>query len=175
MRTRWILLIAAAALTVTAFGCATRRSPGERFDDAWITSKVKTKIAADTTVNPFEINVDTRAGVVYLRGAVEEEEDRRQAERIARDTKGVVDVRNEIEIGDPTTRENMSDAWILTKVKSKLAGDSEINPFNIDVDVSRGVVTLSGTVAKSEARRQAEALARETKGVKDVRNEIEVE
>jgi hypothetical protein len=71
--------------------------------------------------------------------------------------------------------EQIDDNWILTKVKSKLTGDGDINPFNIDVDVLDGVVTLSGKVKKEEAKEGAERHAESTKGVKQVINKIEVE
>ena len=74
-----------------------------------------------------------------------------------------------------TTGEQIDDAWINTKIKAKLTGDSEINPFNIDVDVLNGVVTLTGKVAKPDTKEQAGRFARQTKGVKQVINEIEVE
>ena len=74
-----------------------------------------------------------------------------------------------------TTGEQIDDGWITTKIKAKLVGDSDINPFNIDVDVLNGVVTLSGKVKKADTKEEAERLARDTKGVKQVVNDIEVE
>ena len=68
----------------------------------------------------------------------------------------------------------VDDAAITTKVKAKLAADGDINPFNIDVDTNEGVVTLQGRVAKEEARTKAEALARETDGVRRVINLVKV-
>lgn len=70
--------------------------------------------------------------------------------------------------------EQLADAEIATKVKSKLTGDPEINPFNIDVDVNEGVVRLSGKVEKVEARDEAVAHARDTEGVVRVINDIEI-
>jgi hyperosmotically inducible periplasmic protein len=74
-----------------------------------------------------------------------------------------------------TTGEQVDDGWITTKIKAKLAGDGDINPFNIDVDVLDGVVTLSGKVKKVDTKQEAERLARDTKGVKNVVNKIEVD
>ena len=74
-----------------------------------------------------------------------------------------------------TVGEAVDDGVIVTKVKAKLAADGDINPFNIDVDSNDGVVTLQGTVAKSEARSKAEEHARETSGVVRVINLIKVE
>jgi hyperosmotically inducible protein len=67
-------------------------------DDAAITVKVKTKLAADPEVNALSIDVDTSAGVVTLTGRTTSEALRQEAEKLARGTEGVVDVRNYLEI-----------------------------------------------------------------------------
>jgi len=168
-------LLAAIVAVLLAPACATTRSASKQVDDAWITTKVESKLAADPEVNNFEIDVDTQDGVVRLSGNVEQAAARKEAEELARSTEGVTQVVNEIEIGDPSFKENVTDAWIVTKIKAKLTGDGDINPFNIDVDAVEGVVTLSGIVKKEEAKREAERLARDTAGVKEVRNQIEVD
>ena len=173
--TRTFFAAAALVTLLLAPGCATNRSASDQVDDAWITSKVESKLAADPEVNNFEIDVDTQDGVVRLSGNVEQEKARQEAEKLARSTEGVVAVKNEIEIGDPSFKENVTDAWIVTKIKAKLSASGDVNPFNVDVDAVEGVVTLSGIVEKEEAKRVAEQLARDTQGVKEVRNQIKVE
>ena len=174
-RKRWMIATAVLVVAMGSLACSSTQTTGEQTSDAWITSKVTARMTADPEVNPFEIDVDTTDGVVRLSGMVETDLQRREAEEIARNTEGVKRVDNDIEIGDPTLRENIDDSWIATKVKSKLVADPDINKFNIDVDVLQGVVTLSGTVKTTYARANAEELARRTKGVVDVKNLIEVE
>ena len=174
-RTTSALCAVALAAMLLAPGCMTTRSASGQVDDAWITSKVESKLAADPEVNNFEIDVDTQEGVVRLSGNVEQEKARQEAEKLARNTEGVKAVKNEIELGDPTFKENVTDAWIVTKIKAKLSASGDVNPFNIDVDAVEGVVTLSGIVKKEEAKREAERIARDTKGVKEVHNQIKVE
>jgi hypothetical protein len=119
--------------------------------------------------------VDTTDGVVRLSGTVEGEKARSEAVRLAENTDGVVRVVNDIEIGDPTFAQNVNDKAIETKIKAKLTGDPEINPFNIDVDSQRGgEVTLTGTVDDETTKDEAEKIARNTDGVKSVNNRIEV-
>jgi hyperosmotically inducible protein len=74
-----------------------------------------------------------------------------------------------------TAGEQVDDGVIVSKIKAKLTGDSEINSFNIDVDSNNGEVTLQGTVAKDLARTRAEQHARETEGVRRVINLVKVE
>ena len=62
---------------------------GEAVTDAAITSAVKTKMLADSTVKGLKIDVDTNNGVVTLNGNVASKAEMDKAIMIARDTKGV--------------------------------------------------------------------------------------
>jgi hyperosmotically inducible protein len=168
------LVLAATLLAWMGLGCSTSRPIDTQASDAMITSQVKSKLAADPQTSALEIDVDTLNGTVTLRGAVDSDEERRDAERLARNTSGVRDVENELEIGSVSAGEEVSDTWIVTKVKSQLAADPEVNSFNIDVDALKGEVTLSGVVTDQRARTEAERIARATEGVTGVRNEIRV-
>jgi osmotically-inducible protein OsmY len=167
------IVIAGVALTALV-ACSTSRPLDRQASDAAITSTIESKLAANPQTNNFEIDVDTQNGEVRLTGLVETEAERSEAERLAKQTDGVRSVDNQIELGDQTVGEIADDAWILTKVKSKLAADPEVNPFNIDVDVTNGQVTLSGVVRSDRARDEAERIAQATQGVTAVQNLIEV-
>lgn len=70
--------------------------------------------------------------------------------------------------------QQVDDATITSKVKTKLTADPQVNPFNIDVDTDDGIVTLRGRVEDAEAKTAAGQLARDTNGVRGVRNDIRV-
>jgi len=95
-----IALAVAVAVMMGLAGCRSTVSPGRQVDDAAITAKVKTKLAADGDINPFNIDVDTNEGVVTLQGRVKKEEARTKAEQLARDTSGVKRVINLVKVGD---------------------------------------------------------------------------
>lgn len=67
-----------------------------------------------------------------------------------------------------------SDPGITTAVKSKLAVDDTVKAYELDVDTSDRVVTLSGVVETQAAKDQAVMLARQTDGVRDVIDQITV-
>jgi hyperosmotically inducible protein len=159
---------------MAAVGCATSQPIDTQANDALITSKIEAKLAADPDTNNFEIDVDTLNGVVRLRGLVETESERREAEQLALATEGVRRVDNQLELGDLDVAGNSADAWLVTKVKSKLLADPQVNSFDIDVDALDGEVILSGVVTAASVRQEAEQIARATEGVKSVRNEIRV-
>ena len=69
---------------------------------------------------------------------------------------------------------SQSDAGITTAVKSKMAADDSVKAYKIDVDTQNKVVTLSGEVDTSAQREQAVSIARNTKGVADVIDQLRV-
>ena len=90
-----------AIVVATAIGCAatpTRESTGEYFDDSWITAKVKAAIFSEENLKSAEINVETFKGEVQLSGYVSSGEGIRKAVALARATKGVRSVRNDMHV-----------------------------------------------------------------------------
>jgi hyperosmotically inducible protein len=69
---------------------------------------------------------------------------------------------------------SIDDAWIHTKITSKLIVDKDTPARKINVDVVNGVVTLRGRVDTTDAKEEAERIAKETDSVKRVRNLLKV-
>jgi len=67
-----------------------------------------------------------------------------------------------------------TDAGITTSVKAKLAADDTVKAYQVDVDTSNKVVTLRGDVETAAQKEQAVTIARNTKGVRDVIDQLRV-
>ncbi len=66
-------------------------------------------------------------------------------------------------------KEATSDTWITTKVKADLVTEKGIPGTDIKVETNKGVVSLSSTVAVTDAQKEmAVAIAKKIKGVKAV-------
>lgn len=167
-----LLAVLLAAAASVAAGCATTQPVGQQVDDTAITSRVKAKLGGDPAVSAFELDVDTMDGVVTLRGSVDDPEARRTAAQLAREVQGVRGVENQIEVNGETTR--VSDAGLVTNIKSRLAADPDVAAVNIDVDADGGVVTLSGVVRSDRARQRAVEIAQRVDGVRRVNDQIQV-
>ena len=186
---KWNLVVPAAALTVLAVACAPQPQEPEAtstdvaeveavpvIDDAAINAEVQYKLDHDPELDIFTVTATTSNGEVTLTGEVESEEAKAAAARAILELEGVQQVNNQVEVvAAGSAKGRITDAWITTKVKSKLAGDPQINPFNIDVDTKNRVVTLKGAVKSDLARTEAEKHATDTKAVRSVVNEITVE
>jgi hyperosmotically inducible protein len=82
-----------------ADGDTDRAHPAAFVKDSVITTKVKTKLAADKLRSLAHIHVDTdRNGMVVLRGSVKDQASADAAVSIARETEGVTSVQNNIKV-----------------------------------------------------------------------------
>ena len=74
-----------------------------------------------------------------------------------------------------TMTEKVEDGWITTKIKSEFAVNNRVSATNIHVNTDNGVVHLSGMAKSQDEANQAVSIARGIKGVKSVRNEMQIQ
>jgi osmotically-inducible protein OsmY len=68
----------------------------------------------------------------------------------------------------------VTDDTITDQIRLKLASDPVIKGGALHVEVTSGVVTLSGAVAQEKQRARADKVARRVKGVKQVIDKIAI-
>lgn len=113
-------------------------------------------------------------GIATLTGTVELYEYKADADKRIHKVKGVVAVRNDIQVAGP----EVSDAQLQKDLSEKLAYDrvGYGNAFtSIGVQVQNGVATLGGHARWDPDKDSALALVATTRGVKDVVDNIEVD
>jgi hyperosmotically inducible protein len=97
--TRALAIALLAGATLVGTGCAVIRgqeTAGAYVDDVAITTAVKAKFVEDKTVDAGAIKVQTLNGTVQLSGFAKSSAERSQAETLARNTKGVRQVKNDL-------------------------------------------------------------------------------
>ena len=127
----------------------------------------------DARVQPNEIGVAVKDGVVTLTGWVDSYLKRWAAEDAAHRVRGVRAVANDIEVRLPTAAER-TDADIATAAVRALEWDAFVPLEKIDVTVSKGWVTLKGEVEYQVQKEDAERVVRRLSGVRGVSNLIVV-
>ena len=91
-----IVMVIAMIILAGCSAMTGHQTPRAAVNDSALTTKVKTTLLADATVNAIAIDVDTTDGIVSLSGLVDNEQERRRAIQIAQSMSGVkrVDARN---------------------------------------------------------------------------------
>lgn len=72
------------------------------------------------------------------------------------------------------TRRALGEGSLTAKIKAKMALDDHVKAFDLNVDTVGSVVTVTGTVNTVAERDRALALARDTQGVTQVVDRLEV-
>jgi hyperosmotically inducible protein len=155
--------------------------------DDQLKDRIAFRIDTNNAVRKYDIKVKVAGGVATLTGDVATEAQKAEAGKIAQ-VPGVTRVDNMIVIdkdedlslaekvknGMNKSGEKISDAWITTKVNWFFVGEDSLKGSKIDVDTKDNVVTLNGFVTNTAGKNRAEALARDTDGVKRVVNNLKV-
>lgn len=146
---RYAAFVAAAGLVMTV-ACAQT--------DAGITTNVKTKMAADDTVKAYQIDVDTENGVVTLTGDVDNAAAKEQAVIIVRNTNGVRDVIDRIEVSNAAAtagrdRDNDNDLGDRIENQAReLGSDIKRETSELGSDIKRESGKLGGEIKEESAQ-----------------------
>ena len=141
--------------------------------DAQVQTDVLSELKYDARVLPNEIGVAVKDGVVTLTGWVDSYTKKWAAEDAAHRVRGVKAVANDIEVRLGIADER-TDADIAAAAVRALEWDASISIDNLDVTISKGWVTLKGSVEWQYQKNDAERVVRRLTGVKGVSNLITV-
>lgn len=157
-----------------------RRAYAQRLEDATLASIIRARLLWSTHTQATPIDVESREGVVTLRGQVSSAEAKELAGVLAGSTEGVFLVNNLISLSaadmarlreeEQKVRSDpqLSDAWINDKIQTSFMYSRNLDGPNIKVATQDGVVRLSGEVVSSEQKTIAVEVARQIRGVRGV-------
>lgn len=148
---------------------------GERIEAPIVTDEgVKKTIEAvllmDGRVDHRNIRVHVNQGHVTLIGTVPHLYHKKIAAEDAQNTVGVIWLTNELAV-----MSRREDSALLADVSFNLDTDVTLARFQIEVEVERGVVNLSGVVHRTYQKRHAREVVERVHGVLAVVNNIEVQ
>jgi len=171
-----LLLLSPVAFTADNLGTPTEQVGNDA--DVAVTVAVKGALVESGIAKTGEVQVETHERVVQLSGFVDSESTQELALQAARAVNGVESVRNDLVVrtSKPTLTERKDDTVIAARVRKQLQQQTEVRSSNdINVDVSEGLVQLSGFVDSVDKKNRAADIVASVTGVKDVRNDIALE
>ena len=145
---------------------------GARTDEE-IQRDVLNELKFEPRVQPNEVGVVVKDGVVTLTGWVDSYAKKWAAEEAAHRVRGVLAVANDIEVRLPTAAER-TDADIAAAAVRALEWDAAVPVDKLDITVSKGWVSLRGEVEWQYQKQDAERVVRRLQGVRGVSNLIVV-
>src|SRR2546421_11952159 len=143
---------------------------GVRTDEE-IQRDVLNELKFEPRVQPNEVGVVVKDGVVTLTGWVDSYAKKWAAEEAAHRVRGVLAVANDVEVRLPTAAER-TDPDIAAAAVRALEWDAAVPVDKLDITVSKGWVSLRGEVEWQYQKQDAERVVRRLQGVRGVSNLI---
>jgi osmotically-inducible protein OsmY len=132
---------------------------------------VEAELKWDPDIDPIDIAVAVKGGIVTLTGFVRSFPQKYQAERDAKRVAGVMGVANDIEVRLPTATER-PDPEIARSAVAALKAELPYSYESMKVLVKGGWLTLEGTAEWNYQRARAEDAVRRVHGVRGITNNI---
>lgn len=140
--------------------------------DSSIEAAAKTSHVFTSYLKDDDIKVQAKKGEVLLTGSVATESHKTMAGETVSNLPDVKTVDNQLTIkGEQPSK--MSDAWLLTKVKTTLLFHRSVSATT-EVDVEDGIVTLGGIADNQAQKELTTEYATDIDGVNEVKNEMTV-
>jgi osmotically-inducible protein OsmY len=141
--------------------------------DREIESYVKEELRWDPDLEPGDIAISVKDGVVTLAGFVRSYIERYEAEKAAKRVAGVIAVANDIEVRLPGL-DQRPDPEIARDAATALKNQLPVSYEQIKAVVRNGWLTLEGDAEWQYQRQTAEQAVRRIKGVKGITNDIKI-
>jgi osmotically-inducible protein OsmY len=146
-----------------------RRTIGTQVDDTTTASRISNALSNDLALQEqTSISIQVFNGTALLVGQAPTQELIQQAQTLASSVKNIKKLHNQIRLGSPIPASIVAnDAWLASKVKTKLIADKRIDGLHIEIEVENGEVFLMGLVSQQESN-VAVDITRNIVGVKQV-------
>ena len=141
--------------------------------DIDIKRDVETELRWDPQVDPTDIGVSVKDGVVALTGFTKSYGAKFEAERAAKKVNGVIGLANDIEVRLPSI-DQRPDPDIARDVTAAMKAELPVGSQHLRALVADGVVTLEGEVEWNYQKDWAGRIARRARGVRSVLNQIQI-
>jgi osmotically-inducible protein OsmY len=141
--------------------------------DEQLQADVLAELKWDPRIRSNEIGVIVKDCAVTLTGMVQTYAEKLAAERAAKRVKGVRAIAENIEVKLPTEM-RATDEGIAERIAQILKWNSALRNSNIQAEVRKGYVTLTGDVDWSYERKAAASRVEELQGVVGIFNQIRI-
>ena len=171
---RYKFLLSSASILAGAMVVAGCNKPAHPDEKAAVNDSLK-----NSNLSAVSVSQDRDKGVMTLKGDVDSQELKSQAENAAKQAAPDYTIANEIGVRPPGANEAGSvasnlDSAIEDNFKAMIKSEANLNDQNISGAAKNGTLVLKGTVKTAKQKKEAEDLAKKVPNVQQVVNEIEI-
>ena len=177
MRNTWLhnyLLLGAAAVLAGAMAISGCHSPAHPDEKSAVTNSLN-----GNNLSNVSVSQDRDKGVMTLKGDLDSQDAKNQAESLAKQAAPDYTIANEIGVRPPAVANAGSvasnlDSAIEDNFKASIKAHANLDDQSIHASAKNGTLVLKGTVKTAQQKKEAENLAKKVPNVQQVVNELEV-
>jgi len=167
-------LLGSAAVLVGVIAVAGCNKPSHPDEKSAVNDALK-----NNSLSAVSVSQDRDKGVMTLKGNLDSQDLKNQAENIARQAAPDYTIADEIGVRPPGASEAGSvasnlDSAIEDNYKAVIKAHASLNDQSINCSAKNGTLVLKGSVKTAKQKKEAEDLAKKVPNVQQVVNEIEV-
>ena len=171
---RHTFLLSTAAILAGAMVVAGCNKPAHPDEKSAVNDSLK-----NNNLSAVSVSQDRDKGVMTLKGNVDSQDLKNQAENVARQAAPDYTVADEIGVRPPGANEAGSvasnlDSAIEDNFKAMIKAHANLNDQSVSASAKNGTLVLKGSVKTAKQKKEAEDLAKKVPNVQQVVNEIEV-
>lgn len=167
-------LISSAAILMGAMAVAGCNKPSHADEKSAVNDALK-----NNNLSAVSVSQDRDKGVMTLKGNLDSQDLKNQAENVAKQAAPDYTIADEIGVRPPGASEAGSvasnlDSAIEDNYKAVIKAHASLNDQSIHCSAKNGTLVLNGSVKTAKQKKEAEDLAKKVPNVQQVVNEIEV-
>jgi len=145
------------------------RSLGTQIDDSVMQKNLTTRLALREKTYLLSINTKVLDGRIFLRGKIDDPEEKLQITKLAWETKGVRSVKNDIKLKeDFNFKQSAKDLLITSQLRTALIFNKKIKATNYQIDTYKKKIFIYGISLTKEERQEVIDEAKEILDIEDV-------
>lgn len=171
-----MLALSGCAITTAGVKKGDERNMARSINDVSAGRAISARMSRAYEFDLDKVDVEVAEGIAVLTGYVPTEKDRQEAERIAWSGPNIVQVGNELAVGDGrrSIARGTKDAFLGSTIRTRLIAEKGVKARNINIETVDGKVYLLGVARNSAELERAAYIASTTKGVKEVISYVKI-
>ncbi len=171
-----LFALSGCAVTTAGVKKGDERNMARSINDVSAGRAITARMARAYDFDLDKVDVEVAEGIAVLTGYVPTEKDRQEAERIAWSGPRIVQVGNELAVGEGgrSLVRGTKDSVLGTRIRTRMIAEKGVKARNINIETVDGKVYLLGVARNSAELERAAYIASTTKGVKEVVSYIKI-
>lgn len=171
-----MLAMSGCAITTAGVKKGDERNMARSINDVSAGRVISARLSRAYDFDLDKVDIEVAEGIAVLTGSVPTDKDRIEAERIAWSGPNIVQVGNELRVGDAQGGlvSGGKDALLSSTIRTRMIAEKNVKARNVNIETYNGTVYLLGVARDTAELERMTYIASTTKGAKEVISYVKI-